>query len=82
MLRIFAGVLLALTVRWLFRALRQDRRPIPEDALITDGRLLQIEGIDVHYRREGSGSPVVLAHGLLRLDPELAGGVDRSFQGS
>ncbi|MCY3802206.1 MAG: alpha/beta hydrolase [Chloroflexi bacterium] len=65
MLRIFAGVLLALTVRWLFRGLRQDRRPIPEAALITDGRLLQIEGIDVHYRQEGAGSPVVLAHGLL-----------------
>ena len=64
-LRIVAGVLLALTARWLFRALRQDRRPIPEAALITDGRLLQIEGIDVHYRQEGAGAPVVLAHGLL-----------------
>lgn len=65
MLRIFAGVLLALTVRWLFRALRQDRRPIPGAALITDGGLLQIDGIDVHYRRDGSGPATVLAHGLL-----------------
>ena len=63
--RIFAAVLLALTVRWLFRALRQDRRPIPEAALVTDGSLLQIEGIDVHYRREGGRLPVVLAHGFL-----------------
>ena len=65
MLRIFAGVLLALTVRWLFRALRQDRRPIPEAALIMDGQLAHIDGIDVHYRREGSGPAAVLAHGLL-----------------
>ena len=64
-LRISAGILLALTARWLFRALRQDRKPIPEAALITDGGLRQIEGIDVHYRREGSGLPVVLVHGLL-----------------
>ena len=63
-LRIFAGILLALTVRWLFRALRQDRKPIPEAALVTDGRLRQIDGIDVHYRREGRGLPVVLVHGL------------------
>ena len=64
-LRIFAGILLALTVRWSFRALRQDRKPIPEAALVTDGSLRQIEGIDVHYRREGGGLPVVLVHGLL-----------------
>ncbi|MCY4109729.1 MAG: alpha/beta fold hydrolase, partial [Chloroflexi bacterium] len=32
--------------------------------MITDGRLLQIEGVDIHYRQEGAGAPVVLAHGL------------------
>ena len=65
LLQMCAGLLVVLTLRWLFRALRQDRTRIQEEALMTDGHIQQIDGIGVHYRREGAGLPVVLVHGLI-----------------
>ncbi len=58
-----AGAVAAL--RMLYRALRQDRTPIPERALVSDGDYARVSGLEIHFRREGTGPPIVLAPGML-----------------
>ncbi len=39
-------------------------RPIPVEALLTDGQFVTVEGLQIHYRTAGSGPPLVLIHGI------------------
>lgn len=39
-------------------------RPIPVEALQTDGRYTTAEGLRIHYRTSGSGPPLILIHGI------------------
>ena len=62
--RVFLG-LLGVVVALLLSGVRRD---IPVDDLIPSyapepSRFVEIEGIRVHYRDEGSGPPLLLIHG-------------------
>lgn len=39
-------------------------RPIPLEALHTDGQFVSVEGLRIHYRTAGSGPPLILIHGI------------------
>ena len=39
-------------------------RPIPVEALHTDGSFVTAEGLRIHYRTAGSGPPLILIHGI------------------
>ena len=39
-------------------------RPIPVEALHTDGRYVTVDGLQIHYRTAGSGPPLILIHGI------------------
>ena len=39
-------------------------RPIPVEALRTDGHYVTVEGLQIHYRAAGSGPPLILIHGI------------------
>ena len=39
-------------------------RPIPVEALRTDGQYVTVEGLRIHYRTAGSGPPLILIHGI------------------
>ena len=39
-------------------------RPIPVEALHTDGRYVTVEGLRIHYRTAGAGPPLILIHGI------------------
>lgn len=39
-------------------------RPIPVEALHTDGQFVTVEGLQIHYRAAGSGPPLILIHGI------------------
>ena len=39
-------------------------RPIPVEALRTDGQYVTVEGLQIHYRAAGSGPPLILIHGI------------------
>lgn len=39
-------------------------RPIPVEALHTDGQFVTVDGLQIHYRMAGSGPPLILIHGI------------------
>ncbi len=39
-------------------------RPIPVEALRTDGQFVTVAGLRIHYRAAGSGPPLILIHGI------------------
>lgn len=39
-------------------------RPLPVEALHTDGQYVTVEGLRIHYRAAGSGPPLILIHGI------------------
>ena len=39
-------------------------RPIPVDALHTDGQFVSVDGLRIHYRAAGAGPALILIHGI------------------
>ncbi len=59
------GFILGVTAVTAYVAYTRFRpRPIPVEALRTDGKFITVEGLRIHYRTAGSGPPLILIHGI------------------
>lgn len=59
------GLILAVTAVIAYMAYTRLRpRPIPVEALHTDGQFVTVDGLQIHYRMAGSGPPLILIHGI------------------